>query len=460
MRKFGDKRRGSYEIDMTSGPLTGKIIRFAISLMISGVLQLLFNAADMVVVGRFADSNALAAVGSTGALINLIVNLFIGFSVGTNVLVSRYFAADDVKNLSDTVQTSVLTSIVFGCILVVLGDLLAKPMLQLMSTPTEVLDQAVLYMRIYFMGMPVMLLYNFGSAILRAVGDTRRPLYFATIAGILNVILNLFFVIVCGIDVAGVAIATTVSQAVSAVLVMACLVKTDSAYRVDLKHLYIKKDKLADMARYGFPAGIQGASFSIANVIIQSTINSFGAAAVAGNTAAANIEGFVSTAMDAFAQAAMSFTAQNIGARKINRVNKVVVICMSFAVGIGLIMGVGGYLMGSQLLSIYSSDPEVIAFGLKRMAICCAFQFVGPLMNVMVGTLRGMGYSFVPMAITITCVCVFRIIWIMTVFAAMPTLTVLYLSYPITWGLSGIFDLACYFIVKKRKTKEILQSAA
>lgn len=446
----GRGKGGSYEIDMTSGPLTGKIIRFAIPLMISGVLQLLFNAADMVVVGRFADSNALAAVGSTGALINLIVNLFIGFSVGTNVLVSRYYAADDRKNLSETVHTSVLTSLVFGGILVVLGNLLAKPMLELMSTPPEVIDKAVLYMRIYFLGMPVMLLYNFGSAILRAVGDTRRPLYFATMAGVINVVLNLFFVIVCGIDVAGVAIATTASQAVAAVLVVRCLIKTDSPYKVHLKQLAIKKDKLLDMARYGLPAGVQGASFSISNVIIQSTINSFGAATVAGNTAAANIEGFVSTMMDAFAQAAMSFTAQNIGAKKPHRLNRIIAICMSLAVGIGFVTGVGAYLAGSQLLSIYSSDPEVIAYGLKRMAVCCAFQFVGPFSGVLIGVLRGMGYSFIPMGITITCVCVFRIVWIMTVFAAVPTLTVLYASYPITWGLSGVFDLICYFYAKKK----------
>lgn len=457
-RKQGGAAR--YEIDMTNGPLLGKIIRFSIPLMISGILQLLFNAADMVVVGRFADSNALAAVGATGALINLIVNLFIGFSVGTNVLVSKYFAAEDRKNLFDTVHTSVMTSLVFGLILVVLGNALARPMLQMMSTPEEVIDGAVTYMRIYFLGMPVMLLYNFGSAILRAVGDTRRPLYFAVISGVVNVILNLFFVIVVGIDVAGVAIATTVSQAIAAVLVLYCLVKTDAPYKVELKKLHINKDKLLYMAKYGLPAGIQGASFSISNVIIQSTINSFGAAAVAGNTAASNIEGFVGTAMDAFSQAAMSFTAQNLGAKKPERVRRVMLQCLLLSFVTGFVLGVGSYSIGSVLLSIYTSDPEVIAFGLSRMAVVGAFHWICPLMNIMVAVLRGSGYSLIPMVITITCVCVFRIIWIATVFAAVPTLTVLYASYPITWGLSGIFNMLCYFILEKRKKKQAAAAAA
>lgn len=446
---------GAYEIDMTDGPLLGKIFRFAIPMMASGILQLLFNAADMVVVGRFADSNALAAVGATGALINLIVNLFMGFAVGANVLVSKYYGAGDNKSLSETVHTAITTSVLFGCILIFIGVALARPMLELMATPPEVLDQAVVYMRIYFIGMPVMMLYNFGAAILRSVGDTRRPLYFALIAGVINVILNLFFVIVCHMDVAGVAIATTVSQAVSAVLVLLCLIRTDRPYRVRLKELTIKKDKLIYMAKFGIPAGIQGASFAISNVLIQSTINSFGAAAVAGNTAAANIEGFVSTATDAFAQAAMSATAQNVGAKKLNRINRALFLCMGIAIVVGLVMGVGGYLCGSQLLRIYSTDQEVIAFGLRRMSICCAFHFVGPFMGVMSGVLRGMGSSFTPMIITIICVCVFRIIWIATVFAAMPTPEVLYSSYPITWGLAGIFDMIFYVFVKKRLKKQI-----
>lgn len=447
-------RRSTYEIDMTNGPLLGKIVRFAIPLALSGILQLLFNAADIVVVGRFAGSSALAAVGSTGALINLIVTLFMGLSVGTNVLVAQYYGAGNKKDLSETVHTSILASVIFGVALIAVGVILARPVLETMATPPEVLDKAVLYMRIYFIGMPVMMLYNFGAAVLRAVGDTQRPLYFLLLAGVINVILNLFFVIVLHMDVAGVATATAVSQAVSAGLVLWCLMKVEGDYKVELKKLCIKKDKLLKMARIGLPAGIQGASFSISNVLIQSTINSFGSIAMAGNTAAANIEGFVSTGMDAFSQAALSFTGQNLGAGKTKRINRIIVLCMMLGVGTGLVLGVGAYLLGPQLLEIYSTDPEVIAFGLRRMQICCVTQFVGGMMGVMVGVLRGMGASFVPMAITITFVCGFRVVWLYTVFAAVPTLEVLYASYPITWGLAVLCDLVCYFIVKKRIEKK------
>lgn len=450
-KSFHFGHRSVYEIDMTSGPLLGKIVRFAIPLALSGILQLLFNAADIVVVGRFAGSNALAAVGATGALINLIINLFIGLSVGANVLVAQYYGAGDTGEVRETVHTAITTSLVFGVGLVAVGVLLSRPMLSIMATPPEVLNQAVLYMRIYFLGMPVMMLYNFGAAILRAVGDTQRPLYFLLIAGVINVLLNLFFVIVLHMDVAGVATATVISQAVSAGLVLWCLIKTDSVYRVELKSLCIKKDKLLKMARIGLPAGIQGASFSISNVLIQSTINSFGALAMAGNTAASNIEGFVSTAMDAFSQAAMSFTAQNMGARKYKRVDGVLLRCLSLGFLVGLLMGIGGYLLGSSLLSIYSTDAEVIAFGLRRMSIVCTLQCVGALMGNMVGVLRGMGIKEYPMIITITSVCGFRVVWIYTVFAASPTLEVLYASYPITWALAALFDFFCFLYLKRKK---------
>ena len=456
---FGMKgHKGAYEIDMTHGPLLGKIVKFAIPLAISGVLQLLFNAADIVVVGRFAGSSALAAVGATGALINLIVTLFMGLSVGTNVLVAQYYGAGNQKDLHETVHTSILASLIFGVILIAVGIALARPVLSAMATPPDVLDQAVLYMRIYFVGMPGLMLYNFGAAILRAVGDTQRPLYFLLLAGVINVLLNLFFVIVMGLGVAGVAIATSVSQAVSASLVLWCLVKSDSSYRVDLKNLHLKKDKLLKMAKIGLPAGIQGASFSISNVLIQSTINSFGSIAMAGNTAAANIEGFVSTAMDAFSQGAMSFTGQNVGAKKLNRVNRILALCLTLGVSIGLVLGVGAYFAGPSLLGIYSGDKEVIAFGLRRLAIVCACQCVGALMGNMVGVLRGLGASFIPMVITITFVCGFRVVWLYTAFAAMPTLEMLYISYPITWALAAGFDFICYLVVKKRLARELGRS--
>ena len=453
-------RKRSYEMDMTNGPLLGKLVRFAIPLGLSGILQLLFNAADIVVVGRFAGSGALAAVGSTGALINLIVNLFIGLSVGTNVLAAQYYGAGNRKDLQETVHTSVLTSLIFGVVLLVIGISLADPLLALMGTPEEVLPQASLYMRIFFLGMPASMLYNFGAAILRAVGDTKRPLYFLLLSGVVNVVLNLFFVIVLHMDVAGVATATVISQAISAGLVVWCLVKVMGDYNLDLKKLRIYKDKLLGMTKIGLPAGIQGASFAISNVLIQSSINSFGAVAMAGNTAASNIEGFVSTAMDAFSQAALSFTAQNLGAGKTKRLSRILWLCLSLVAGTGLLLGVGGYLLAPQLLGIYSSDPEVISFGIQRMQVVCVMQCIGGLMGTFVGTLRGMGASMVPMVITISCVCGFRIVWILTVFAALPTLGVLYASYPITWGLAAVLEALCYLVVKRRVVRKRQAAAA
>ena len=443
-------KKGGYEIDMTNGPLLGKIVRFAIPLAISGILQLLFNAADMIVVGRFAGANSLAAVGATGALINLIVTLFMGLSVGTNVLVAQYYGGDHKKDLSETVHTSILASLIFGVILIGIGMALARPILTAMATPADVLDQAVLYMRIYFIGMPVMMLYNFGAAILRAVGDTQRPLYFLVAAGIINVVLNLFFVIVLHMDVAGVATATDVSQGVSALLVLRCLMKTDGPYKVELRRLAIKKDKLIRMVKIGLPAGIQGASFSISNVLIQSSINSFGSMAMAGNTAAANIEGFVGMGVDAFSQAALSFTGQNMGAGKPQRIRKIILLCMGMGIGVGLVLGVGCRLAGPQLLGFYTEDPQVIDYGLRRMNYVCVLQCVAATMGVMVGVLRGMGSSIAPMAITMTFVCGFRVVWLFTVFAAAPSLEMLYISYPITWALAAFCDLLFYFHLKRK----------
>ena len=440
---------------MTNGPLLGKIVRFAIPLALSGILQLLFNAADIVVVGQFVGPTALAAVGSTSAVINLIVNLFMGFSVGANVLAAQYYGAGKNKDLSETVHTAVLSSLAFGVALIFAGVALSRPMLELMGTPADVLDQAVLYMRIYFVGMPVMMLYNFGAAILRAVGDTQRPLYFLLLAGVINVILNLVFVIVFHMGVEGVAIPTVISQCVSAGLVFWCLTKVEGPYRLYPKHLTIKKDKLLGMVKIGLPAGIQGCSFSISNVLIQSSINSFGSIAMAGNTAGSNIEGFISTAQDAFTQAAISFTGQNLGAGKLKRVDRVLLLCMLLAPGVGLVLSILAVLFGSPLLGIYSSDPAVIQYGILRLTTVSLLQPLGALMGVTASVLRGMGYSTIPMIVTMSSVCGFRVIWIFTVFQAFPTLQVLYLSYPITWGLAALFNFIFYFVVRKRTAKKL-----
>lgn len=450
------KQNKSYEMDMCNGPLLGKILLFAIPLMLSGVLQLFFNAADIIVVGRFAGHQALAAVGSTGSLINLLVNVFIGLSVGTNVLVARYYGAKKETQVSETVHTSVLTSIVCGCILIFVGLFLSKPLLTLMGTPDDVLEQAALYMRIYFMGMPVMLLYNFGAAILRAIGDTRRPLYFLLFAGIINVVLNLVFVIQFHLGVAGVALATVISQAVSAVMVVYTLMKTEGCFHLDLRKLRIHPKRLTQMIKIGLPAGMQGAIFSVSNVLIQSSINSFGSVAMAGSTSASNLEGFVYTAMNSFYQTNLSFTSQNVGARKMERVHKILAICAGCVSVVGVCMGGLVYLFGPHLLGIYSTDPEVIAYGMIRLSFVCLPYFICGLMDVLVGSMRGLGYSILPMIVSLTGACGLRVLWIFTVFRWNHSLEALFISYPISWAITAATHFFFYRLVYHHK-KDLME---
>lgn len=450
MEKGASKK---YEIDMCNGPLLGKIMVFYIPLMLSGILQLLFNAADIVVVGRFAGNEALAAVGSTSSLTNLIVNLFIGLSVGANVLVARFYGAGQDGELKEMVQTAIATALAGGVILVFLGFFISGPALGWMGTPEDVIQHSVLYMRIYFAGMPFMMVYNFGSAVLRAVGDTKRPLYYLLIAGVVNVVLNLIFVIVFSMGVAGVAAATVASQAISAALVVRCLIQTDSAYRLVLQGMKIAPDKLIKMVQIGVPAGMQGALFSISNVLIQSSVNSFGSVAMAGNTAASNIEGFVYTAMNAFHQAAISFSGQNYGARKYRRIFKVLVICEVMVVGVGALMGNVAYFFGGTLLKLYTIDPAVIEYGILRMRIICVPYFLCGVMDVAVGALRGMGYAIMPMLVSLTGACLFRVVWIYTIFQSIRTLECLYFSYPISWTLTFLVHFVCFAVVYRRLLK-------
>ena len=443
-----------YEIDMCNGPLFGKIILFALPLMLSGILQLLFNAADMIVVGRWAGEDALAAVGSTGSLVNLLVNVFIGLSVGSNVLVARYYGSGQEKELSDTVHTAILVSIITGIALIFIGFFIAPKILVLMGTPEDVLPLSVLYIRIYFCGMPAMMLYNFGASILRAVGDTKRPLYFLTIAGVINVILNLIFVIVFHMSVDGVALATTISQIVSAVLVVLCLMKVDGPYRLELKKLRISRHKLGMMIRIGLPAGFQGAVFSISNVLIQSSVNSFGSLVMAGNSAAANLEGFVYTAMNTFHQTAVSFASQNYGAQKYKRISKILWICCLCVTTVGLIMGGIFYLASGTLLQLYSDDVVVIGYGIKRLMYICIPYFLCGLMDTVVGVLRGMGYAIMPMIVSLLGACAFRVVWIFTIFQQFRTLDVLYISYPVSWGITTLVHLLCFAIVYRKLRKK------
>lgn len=444
------KLKKSYEIDMCNGPLFSRIIMFAVPLILSGVLQLLFNAADIVVVGRFSGSHALAAVGSTSSLINLLVNLFIGISVGANVLLGRYYGARDYKNVSETVHTAIYIAIWGGIALIFVGIFLARPLLELTGTPPDVIELSILYMRIYFLGMPAFMLYNFGAAILRAVGDTKRPLYFLTAAGAINVVFNLIFVIVFNMGVAGVALATIISQFISAILIILCLTGSDGALRLTRKELKFHKDKVKEMLKIGLPAGLQGVIFNISNVLIQSSVNSFGSIVMAGNTAASNIEGFVYTSMNAIYQTSLSFTSQNMGAKQYHRIDKILLQCLGIVTCVGLFLGVGAYLLGHPLLSIYSTSEEVIASGIIRLSLVSATYFLCGIMDVFVGSLRGIGYSIMPMIVSLTGACLFRVIWIFTIFQMNHTLFTLYISYPISWILTSSAHAICYLAVRKK----------
>ncbi|MCR5675671.1 MAG: MATE family efflux transporter [Lachnospiraceae bacterium] len=454
--------RGKYEIDMTHGALLPKILLFAVPLIFSSILQLLFNAADIVVVGRFGRNGAhsIAAVGSTGSLINLIVALFIGLSVGVNVVAARYFAAGEKQHMSETVHTSTALSIIGGVLVGALGFVIARPVLTLMGTPPEVLPLAVTYMRIYFVGAPVLFLYNLGSAILRAVGDTRRPLYFLIISGVINVILNLFFVIVLRMDVAGVAAATVLSEAISAVLILRCLIMTKESYRLTVSAIRVNRHKLGLILKIGVPAGVQSMIFSFSNVLIQSSVNSFGAVAMAGNAAGSNLEGFVYMAMNAIYQASVSFTSQNYGAGDMKRVNRVLLTCLATVFVIGAAMGNLFYLFGGRLLSLYTNDPAAIEFGLRRMGVICTLYFLCGLMDTVCGSIRGLGWSVVPMVVSLIGACGFRIVWIYTYFRVHHELTVLYLSYPISWALTGTVHLICFLLIRRHLDRTLEEKAA
>ena len=442
--------RISYRMDMTEGPLTTKIIKFTIPVMLTGILQLLFNTADVIVVGRFTGKTALAAVGSTGSLINLLVSLFIGLSIGTNVLVARYQGAKDDKAVSETVHTSIALGIVGGLILLIIGVVATRPLLEMMATPEDVIDQSTLYMRILFFGMPLNLILNFGAAILRAIGDTKRPLYYLTIAGVINLFLNIFLVTVFSLGVAGVAIATVISEGVSCVLILLCLKHETGAIRLYFNRIKINPSKCVDIMKIGLPAGLQGCIFSISNVLIQSSVNSFGSTVMAGNTAASNIEGFVYVSMNSLHQTCISFTSQNFGAGKFKRIKKVLINCLVIVAITGLVLGNSAYFFGKYLLSAYNNEAEVISYGLIRLSIISTMYFLCGLMDVMVGAMRGIGYSILPMIVSLVGACGLRIVWIYTVFVKFRTLDILFISYPVTWTITFLSHLVCYYIVTRK----------
>ena len=443
-------KKNKYEIDMCNGTIMDKLISFSLPLMVSGILQLMFNAVDIIVVGRFSGSQALAAVGSTTALINVFINLFMGISLGANVLAARYYAAGRDREMSETVHTSIMLALISGVVMAFVGVFFAKGALELMDTPADVIDQSALYMRIYFMGMPFFMLYNYGAAILRAVGDTKRPLYFLIVSGVINAGLNMFLVIVFSLDVAGVAIATVVSQAISCVLVLRCLYKSEGSYQLRFSKLCLKKDYIIPIFQVGIPAGIQSTVINFSNVLLQSSVNSFGSIAMAGYTAANNVLGFLYTSVNSVTQACMSFTSQNYGVKKLKRMDRVLIDCMILSVVVTLILGSSVYIFGPELLHIYSNQADVIKYGMEIFSYTTVTYFLCGLMDLFPGALRGMGYSTVPMILSIIGTVGVRIIWIYGLFPSHRSLTFLFLSYPVSWIATIIMQVICFWFVRKK----------
>ena len=451
---------------MTQGPLFKRIIIYTLPIIATGLLQLLFNAADLVVVGNSTNDTALPAVGATGSLVNLIVNLLIGLSVGAGVCAAKYYGARDEQSMHELVHTAIPTAAIGGILFGAVGFAFAGTFLKWMDTPDDIIAQATLYVRIYSIGIPFSIVYNFGAAILRSVGDTTRPLIFLVIAGVVNVLFNLMFVLVFHMDVDGVATATAISQALSAAMIIVYMMKVKDSHRFSPRKMRFYKDKFIKILVIGLPAGIQGSLFSISNVIIQKSINSFGSTVISGNTSAANLEGFVYTGMNAFHQTALNFTGQHLGAKRYERIKRIILLCLLSVSVIGLACGVGMYLLGAPLLNIYSpGKEEIISYGLLRLKYICIPYFLCGFMDVLSGLLRGMGYSVSSMVITLTCVCGFRILWIYTVFAkpAYHSMITLYISYPVSWALCCVMQggllLFAYIKMMKKAKRERLEEA-
>ncbi len=443
-------KKNKYEIDMCNGTIMDKLISFSLPLMLSGILQLMFNAVDIIVVGRFSGSQALAAVGSTSALINVFTNLFIGISLGANVLTARFYAAGREKEVSETVHTAITLALVSGIVMALVGLVFSKGALALMGTPDDVIGLSALYMRIYFLGMPFFMLYNYGAAILRAVGDTKRPLLFLMIAGVINACLNMVLVIVFKLGVAGVAIATVISQMISCVLVLRCLCRSESSYRLRFSELGMKGYYLKQIFSVGVPAGIQSTVINFSNVLLQSSVNSFGSTAMAGYTAANNLLGFLYVSVNSITQACMSFTSQNYGVGKLKRMDRVLADCMILSVVVAVALGCICYGFGPKILQIYTEDAEVIACGMEILAYTTITYFLCGWMDLFPGALRGMGYSAVPMVLSVIGTVGTRVVWIFGIFPYHRSLAILFISYPASWIITIVLQVICFYFVRRR----------
>ena len=448
-------KKNKYEIDMCNGTIMDKLISFSLPLMLSSILQLMFNAVDIIVVGRFTGSQALAAVGATTALINIFTNLFIGISLGANVLAARYYASGREKEMSEAVHTAIALALVSGVVMAFVGIVTAKAALGLMDTPGDVIDQATLYMRIYFLGMPFFMLYNYGAAILRAVGDTKRPLIFLAVSGMANVVLNLLLVIVFSLGVAGVAIGTVTSQLISCILVLRCLQRSEGSYQLHFSKLRIKAVYLKRIFQVGIPAGIQSTVINFSNALLQSSVNSFGSTAMAGYTAANNILGFLYVSVNAVTQACMSFTSQNYSVGKQKRMDRVLLDCMILSAGVAGVLGVGAYVFGSQILRIYTEESDVIQCGLEILSITTVPYFLCGIMDLIPGALRGMGRSTVPMVLSVVGTVGTRILWVYVFFPQHRSLYFLFISYPGSWILTIAMQAVCFLFVRKQCIRQM-----
>ena len=442
---------------MLEGPLLPNVLLYTFPIILTSILQLLFNAADLVIVGRWCGSVSVAAVGATGAITNLIVNLFIGLSVGSGVTMAHALGGRDSEGAHRTVHTTLPVALISGAVLTVVGVLLSEPLLRLMGNPEDVLPYSAKYMRIYFCGITFTMIYNFCASILRAAGDTRSPLIFLTLAGVINVGMNILFVTQMGMDVDGVAWATVISQGVAAVLVVIAMIRRTDDSHLDLRKMRIYKHELVKIIRIGLPAGFQGSMFSISNVLIQSSVNSFGSVVMSGNAAAGNIESFIWATMNAFHQTSVNFTGQNMGARRYDRIRMILWTCLGSVTVVGLIMGGAAYAMGPKLLSIYITDsPESIHYGMLRLTYMCIPYCLCGMMDVSAGSLRGMGSSFTPMVISVLGICGIRIAWIYTIFQIprFHSIDMLFASYPISWGVTYAAQLAAFLIIFDKFRKE------
>ena len=443
-------KKNKYEIDMCNGTLMDKLIVFAVPLMISGVLQLMFNAVDIIVVGQYSGSQSLAAVGSTTALINIFTNLFIGISMGVNVLAARFYAAGQDQQMSETVHTAILVALISGVIMTFVGVGMARWALEVMATPDDVIDLSTLYMRIYFLGMPFFMLYNYGAAILRAVGDTRRPLLFLIVAGITNAMLNVILVVKFHMAVEGVAIATVVSQLISCILVLRCLYQSESSYQLRFSKLRVNVSYLSQIFQVGIPAGIQSVVINFSNAMLQSSVNSFGSTAMAGYTAANNLLGFLYASVNSVTQACMSFTSQNYGVGKFKRMDRVLIDCALISVVFAGTLGTIFYVFGSEILQIYTKEQDVIKTGMEIISITTIPYFLCGIMDLFPGAMRGMGRSGVPMILSIIGTVGTRIVWIYGIFPLHRSLFVLFISYPGSWLITIAMQVICFFIVRKQ----------